>query len=80
VLILFLAYCPDLTAAPSVTATPSSVQPGGTVTVTVSGSDGGKHDWVGLFAVGASNYSNPILWEYLNGTQTVPSSGVTRPR
>jgi hypothetical protein len=53
------------------------VQPGGTVTVTVSGSDGGKHDWVGLFAVGASNFSNPILWEYLNGTQTVPSSGVT---
>jgi hypothetical protein len=76
-LIVYLAYCPCLAAAPNVTATPPSIAPGGTVTVTVSGSDGGLHNWVGLFAVGASNSSNPIIWEYLSGTQNLPSSGLT---
>src|ERR1700740_189794 len=77
VLIVGLAYCPSLAAAPSVTATPSSVAPGDTVTVTVSGSDGGQHDLGGLFAVGASNNSDPITWEYLSGTEHLPASGVT---
>src|SRR5215472_2353512 len=77
VLIACLAYSPFLVAAPSVTATPSSVAAGGTATVAVSGSDGGKHDWVALLAVGASNSSDPIAWEYLSGTQNLPPSGLT---
>jgi hypothetical protein len=63
--------------APSVTATPSSIPAGGTETVTVANSDGGRLDWVGLYPVGGSNTNAAILWEYLNGTNGLPPADVT---
>jgi hypothetical protein len=49
--------------------------PGRTVTIQVNDGTGSRTDWVGLYGVGApaTSYAS---WQYLNGTQTPPSSGV----
>ncbi len=60
----------------SVTATPTSVAQGGAETVTVSNSDGGHADWVGLYAVGEPNTDGTSTWLYLNGTQQRPDTGL----
>ena len=54
-------------------STPITVNRGDVVTINASGTD--VYDWVGLYAVGASN---TIYWDwfYLNGTKGVPSSPV----
>jgi hypothetical protein len=58
----------------TISASPTSVQTGAPVSVTVSGGPRNTTDWVGLYPSGASD-SNFIAWQYLNGTFTPPSSG-----
>jgi uncharacterized protein YegP (UPF0339 family) len=60
----------------SINVSASSVVTGGTVTATIGGGPGGRLDWVGVFAVGASN-SSRLNWKYLNNTQTAPATGLT---
>ena len=57
----------------SVSASPTTVASGGTVTATVSGGPGNVRDWVALHAAGDSSY---LDWKYLNGTQ-VATTGAT---
>ena len=56
-------------------ASPGSVSPGGTVTVTVANGPGDPTDWVGLYAVGAADTS-PLAACYLNGALTPPAAGL----
>ena len=67
---------PQPVVAPSVTASPTLAVAGTTITVTVANGPGHTTDLVGLFAVDADN-SDFQAWEYLNGSQTPPASGLT---
>jgi hypothetical protein len=58
----------------SVTATPTTVGPLGTVSATIAGGPGNATDWVALYATGASTF---VDWKYLNGTKTAPAAGLT---
>jgi len=66
------------TGSATISASSTSVQPGASVSVTVSNGPGTTTDWVGLFSSADPN-DNPhlISWLYLNGAQTPPSSGKT---
>ena len=66
------------TGSATISASTTSVQPGASVSVTVFNGPGHTTDWVGLYASTAPN-DNPsrIAWKYLNGAQTIPSSGQT---
>jgi hypothetical protein len=44
------------------------------VTATVNNGPGNVGDWVGLYAVGGTNY---LAWTYLNNAQTPPAIGLT---
>ena len=59
--------------APPTTVT---VSPSATVTVAVSNGPANPTDWVALAQVGSSDYSY-ISWQYLNGFQTPPGSGLS---
>lgn len=61
--------------SPTIT-TPASVAPGATITAQLTNGPGNTTDWMGLFAVGAADGS-AIQWQYLNGTQTQPSTGIS---
>lgn len=61
---------------PTVTVTPATIGPQGTITVTVTGGPGNPTDWLGLAAQG-SDERILLDWEYLNGTRTAPATGVT---
>lgn len=70
VVALFAAFLSPavFAAGPSLAASPSSVVPGGTVTVSWSGIPSpSKYDWIGLYKVGASNYSR-VKWVYTSGS------------
>src|SRR5438034_973523 len=58
--------------SPTVTVSPLSVAPGGTITATIANGPGNARDWVALYS-GLSL----IDWKYLNGTRTAPTTGVT---
>jgi hypothetical protein len=58
----------------SVTATPTTVGPLGTVSATVAGGPGNATDWVALYATGASTF---VDWKYLNGAKTAPAAGLS---
>jgi subtilisin family serine protease len=58
------------------TASPSTVKPGNTIQVGVSNSPGNATDWVGLFVVGSAD-SAALQWQYLNGSQSQPATGMT---
>jgi hypothetical protein len=60
--------------AASVTTDSNHYAPGSTAVVTVSGGPANTLDWVGLYAVGATNYEYQD-WRYLNGQLTPPSQG-----
>src|SRR5688572_113172 len=60
--------------AASVTTDSNHYAPGSTAVVTVSGGPGNVSDWVGVYAVGATNYDYQD-WRYLNGEYTPPSQG-----
>jgi hypothetical protein len=70
----------DNTAALRVndTAPPTavSVVAGTYVTVDITGGPAQPADWVGLYAANAAD-SSPMLWKYLNGSTTLPASGLT---
>jgi hypothetical protein len=46
------------------------------VTVGVAGGPANTTDWVGLYLVGAADFPS-LAWQYLNGTQTAPGTGVS---
>jgi hypothetical protein len=60
----------------SISASPTFVSPGGTVTASVLNGPGNTTDWIGLYQVDATD-SNYVDWKYLNGSQTAPSTGLT---
>lgn len=63
---------------PRITATPTHIKEGDSVTISVSGASG-INDWVGLFRIGApSDDIHQLAWSYLNGTQKSPSSKFTK--
>jgi subtilisin family serine protease len=66
----------EAAAAPSLTASPATVFPGGTITATVANGPGNPRDWVALAATTAHNAAN-AGWFYLNGTTTPPAQGLT---
>ncbi len=63
-------------AGTSVTPSATTIAAGSTLYAQVANGPGGRNDWVGLFAVGASNGS-PIAQYYLNGSVNPPSTGMT---
>src|SRR5207245_2120886 len=56
---------------------PTAVNVGGSVMVTVTGGPGSPTDWVGLYQQGAADPAYFPNWQYLNGTKTPPSPGLT---
>ena len=70
-------------AAPSssVTVTPTTVAPGGPVSITVNGGSGHTNQWVAIYVASNpdSSWSAEGRWAYLNGLQTAPSSPVATP-
>ena len=64
------------TTLPTVTVSATSVVPGGSVQVTVADGPKNRGDWVALAVVGSSPTSY-LDWTYLNGTRSMPSTGVT---
>ena len=66
----------SIASSATISASSTSVQPGASVSVTVSNGPGSTTDWVGLYASTApSDDPNLISWKYLNGAQSPPSSG-----
>ena len=63
-------------AAPSVTVSPATVNPGGAIAVTVANGAGYASDWVGLYATSAPD-STYLAWQFLNGTTMPPATGMT---
>ena len=66
----------DQAQTPTVTAGPSTVAPGGIITVTVANGPGNARDWVGLYTVTGADTPS-ISWWYLNGARTVPAQPLT---
>src|SRR5207244_3638178 len=64
-------------AAPTLTVNVTAVNAGGSVMVTVTGGPGSPTDWVGLYQQGAADPAYFPNWQYLNGTKTPPSPGLT---
>lgn len=63
---------------PEITATPTHVKAGDSVTISVSGASG-INDWVGFYRIGApSDDIHQLAWSYLNGTQKSPSGKLTK--
>jgi hypothetical protein len=59
----------------SISPTPT-VNPGGSITVTVANGPGNFNDWVGLVEASAPDTSY-IAWQYLNGATSPPATGLT---
>ena len=67
----------DFTIPPTPTVTvPASVASGATLTASIANGPANPMDWVGLYITGAPD-SQFVAWNYLNGTHTVPSQGVS---
>ena len=63
------------TTAVSVTPNVSTLVAGSSLIAQVRNGPAGRYDWVGLFAVGASNGA-AVARYYLNGTLSVPATGL----
>jgi len=61
------------TTAPTVTLGAATGAAGGPVTATIVNAPGTPGDWVGLYDANGI----PVQWQYLNGTHTLPGTGVT---
>jgi hypothetical protein len=59
--------------SPMLTVSATAAAPLGIVTATVANGPGHVGDWVGLYAAGGTTF---LDWRYLNGTQTLPTTGV----
>jgi Calx-beta domain-containing protein len=66
----------DGAAGPTVTLSSTSVNPGDTITATLSGGPGNRLDWVTFGQVSATD-SAYITWQYLNGSILPPGTGLT---
>ena len=64
------------TACPAVTAAPTTVSPGEMINFQVSNGPGNTIDWVAFHGSGAEDRTY-LQWQFLNGTQSPPSSGLT---
>ena len=63
----------DAPPGPSVTALPTTVNPGETITVSVANGPGTRADWVSLGSTAAAD--NVFLdWFYLNNSKTAPTT------
>jgi hypothetical protein len=80
-----LATSGTITVAPSSatirvndTVPPAALQmsPASPIVATIVNGPGNRGDWVGLFAVGTADTSY-LSWQFLNGTTTLPSAGLT---
>ncbi len=61
---------------PTLTLNATSVRLGGSVQVGVSNGPGNRNDWVALAMVGSAPASY-LDWQYLNGTRSLPATGLT---
>jgi len=72
-----LATSPLVTARPLILGvSASSVAPGGSIQVTVADGSGNRGDWVALAKAGTA-LTSYVDWKYLNGTRSIPATGVT---
>ena len=62
------------TTMPAVSVQAITLWPGESVTATVANGPGLQRDWIGLYQNGSSTL---LDWKYLNGSQTLPASGVS---
>ena len=62
-----------ITSAPSVTLDATTGVAGGTVTATITNAPGMPGDWAGLYDANG----NPVQWQYLNGSHSLPAVGVS---
>jgi hypothetical protein len=63
-----------VTGSPSITPSATSVTRGSNLTVTIANGPGHRLDWVAMYPVGSNSF---VDWQYLNGTRTPPTTGVT---
>src|SRR5207248_1828054 len=69
---------PVTVAVTSITLSATTGAPGTPVTATIANGPGNAMDWVGLYPTGATSaLANRLSFQFLNGLQTVPASGVT---
>ena len=61
-----------------VSVSPTTATGGTNVTATIASGPGNAADWVGLYPVNDANVGAYVDWKYLNGTRTVPGTGLTR--
>src|SRR5947207_14097877 len=64
-------------SSPSLTVTPTTVSPGGTVTVIVANGPGNATDWLGMFPAGSGDSGYLSNWVYLSASRTIPPPGMT---
>ncbi|MBK1817979.1 endonuclease/exonuclease/phosphatase family protein [Luteolibacter yonseiensis] len=78
-----MALAGSACAAPAVSLSKTSYEPGENITVNFSGGPGNTKDWIGIYSPGITPSGNPVslLWFYTNGTKTAsgsfPSGSVT---
>jgi len=63
------------TLSPTLTVSTASAAPGASVQVTVTDGPAYRGDWVALAKVGSAP-TVYLDWKYLNGTRTLPATGV----
>jgi hypothetical protein len=63
-----------VTGSPTLTPAATSVAGGSSLAVTLANGPGNRLDWVAMYPVGSNVF---VDWQYLNGTRTAPSTGVT---
>ncbi len=61
----------------SITAGPSSLNVGQTITVSVSNGPASRFDLVALYPASSTNASGYLDWKFLNGTQSAPATGLS---
>jgi len=73
--VVVLLACARISQAqtPSITLDATAASAGGPVVATVDGGPGDVGDWAGLYDADG----NAMQWLYLNGSQSLPASGVT---
>ena len=65
-------------AAPSIALSATTAVAGQSVTATIANGPANAWDWVGLYPTGATSATvNRLSYQYLNGLQTAPASGVS---
>ena len=63
-----------VTGSPSITPSATSVTSGSNLSAAVANGPGNRLDWVAMYPVGSNSF---VDWQYLNGTRTPPTTGVT---